>query len=34
VFPQTDLRMVFELGNTKIPDKVAADGEVEDITKS
>jgi hypothetical protein len=26
--------MVFELGNMKIPPKVAADGEVEDIAKS
>jgi hypothetical protein len=34
VFPQTELRMVFELGNMKIPPKVAADGEVEDIAKS
>ena len=34
VFPRTDLRMVFELGNRKIPAKVAADGEVEDIAKS
>ena len=34
VFPRTDLRMVFELGYTKIPVKATNDGKVEDIAKS
>jgi hypothetical protein len=34
VFPRTDLRMVFELGNTKMPAKVAPMSEAGDIAKS
>jgi hypothetical protein len=34
VFPRTDLRMVFQIGNTKIPAKVATPGEVRACAKS
>ena len=34
VFPRTDLRMIFELGKTKIPAKVITGSEVGDNAKS
>jgi len=34
VFPRTDLRMIFELGKTKMPDKVTPGSDVEGIAKS